>query len=1326
LPPDDRKREEVKDQDIAEMAFASFNIHGALACARSLRGWTPRAVSYRVGKILAGRFLDHGRYQDVDDLAVAGKNDVYLILAITEELRAVNRNPPREVVERALRLLLNPKVKIEITDGWNGKESLLSTATALVEASHKLGLSDHDTLAGLLTRHLPATPSRALSSRFAEWRVPHLRAYCLRAALAGEPLQLIDLADPDLRKELEKENRHHHSRDAQEFNETIGSLLPWHMLRAKLFVKPIARDQLADALATAKSASATAERTSFRETSVTSDEIACLWFEMLVEAGSADPASIKSFDKWVAELQRPLYTPTLRRLARLAALDGATHPHALAYANQAFTLTRDERADAESKASEYIDVARSILTVSASEAASYFSEAVEVASKIGDENLSRWTAILDLADRAARKDRPAPQAAYRLSRCAELTYDYVVRDKHFDWASSVRSIAGLCPSSSLAILSRWRDRNFGWVARLLPVAVEFLVARGSLDPKVALALVGFRAHWDGVPLLKSSLDASAGKAEKTAIAAFLYRYMSLERQSAQTWREMKAALAVHGIAQPGLDDLIAFSEREEHLREAHRKENASPFSVSSKDERERDWDGVFSALDLSVANDVAEAYRRFRAGDPPYYQELFFREAFVRIQTGKEAEFVAAMSEIPKFDLYDLRSMLEQIPEAWKSRLAVKSALAATLKTFCRRFCMAVTKSRYYEVLPFKLACELSGVAEGDVLDVVLTAVGDAPDLVGADRLFALVGLLASKLSEDEALEALSFGLDLFEVVLENKDGDGPWSDALAASVNSESSVAGYIWAGLAAPRASVRWEAAHAVRALCLLGQKQAVTELVALAKGTTGGPYADARLHFYYLHARQWLLIALARAAKHSPDSVVPHADFLTETALGSDRHILMRKFAAEAVLALMDAGVLKDSPELRTPLAAVNASPFPLTSSKAYDHIAHRKKDDPPQNDNDRYFFGMDFEQWLSTLGRCFDKSPNDIERRAMSVIRDDWHYVGSGQWDEDERARRKIYKEGETYHSNGSYPRSDHLRFYLCYHAMMIVAGRLLASTPLHQDPDGFEEEFADWLSGHDLARLDRNWLADRRDPVPLEWLDWKDEARTENWRWSLARGDFDRVLISPDGRINVWGRWSALSGTREESVHVSSALVSKERSAALLRALQTSSNPHDYKIPDADDDRMQLDTDGFQLKGWVIDRDRSGGLDDRDPWAGEIRFPPPSPAHYAVDLMKLEPDTDRRTWRGDDRHAVMWAQVWGHFREKDEEDEGHETGQRLQASPAFIVEFLRKMDMELIVEVEIERRSRRARYERLEDDNVGFIPASARLFLLRADGSFASL
>jgi hypothetical protein len=189
---------------------------------------------------------------------------------------------------------------------------------------------------------------------------------------------------------------------------------------------------------------------------------------------------------------------------------------------------------------------KAFITISISEAAAYFDAAVEVASKIGDENLDRWAAMLDLADRAARQDRPAPETAYRLSRCAELSYDYVDRDKHFAWNATVRSIAALCPASSLAILSRWRDRNFGWHVRLLPVAVEFLISRGSLDPKVALALVGFRAQWREACLLKPALSACASLAEKQANWDFLYRYMSLESHRAGTWREIKEALAAHG------------------------------------------------------------------------------------------------------------------------------------------------------------------------------------------------------------------------------------------------------------------------------------------------------------------------------------------------------------------------------------------------------------------------------------------------------------------------------------------------------------------------------------------------------------------------------------------------------------------------------------------------------------------------------------------------------------------------------------------------------------------------------------------------------------
>ena len=63
-------------------------------------------------------------------------------------------------------------------------------------------------------------------------------------------------------------------------------------------------------------------------------------------------------------------------------------------------------------------------------------------------------------------------------------------------------------------------------------------------------------------------------------------------------------------------------------------------------------------------------------------------------------------------------------------------------------------------------------------------------------------------------------------------------------------------------------------------------------------------------------------------------------------------------------------------------------------------------------------------------------------------------------EDQRAFTPLNADGEdmeTHHSHGSYPRVDDQRFYHSYHAMMVVAGKLLAATPVHHDPDDSEDD-----------------------------------------------------------------------------------------------------------------------------------------------------------------------------------------------------------------------------------------------------------------------------
>jgi hypothetical protein len=177
---------------------------------------------------------------------------------------------------------------------------------------------------------------------------------------------------------------------------------------------------------------------------------------------------------------------------------------------------------------------------------------------------------------------------------------------------------------------------------------------------------------------------------------------------------------------------------------------------------------------------------------PPRSHEDFFKELVARVPTDQVVDLIHAFGECAEFDEYNFRKFLEQIPGSWRERLAVRTALRDLVQKGCTRFCFNITKFRYYQALPLSLMSDVSGIAEGELIRIVLASLGKTTESMGSGRLFTMVGLLAPLLTNDEGLEALSFGLGLFETTLTELDGDGPWSKELEPPADMDQSIAGY------------------------------------------------------------------------------------------------------------------------------------------------------------------------------------------------------------------------------------------------------------------------------------------------------------------------------------------------------------------------------------------------------------------------------------------------------------------------------------------------------------------------------------------------------
>jgi hypothetical protein len=347
-----------------------------------------------------------------------------------------------------------------------------------------------------------------------------------------------------------------------------------------------------------------------------------------------------------------------------------------------------------------------------------------------------------------------------------------------------------------------------------------------------------------------------------------------------------------------------------------------------------------------------------------------------------------------------------------------------------------------------------------------------------------------------------------------------------------------------------------------------------------------------------------------------------------------------------------------------------------------------------------FHSDFDEYvLGTLTKTLVITHQEVLDAASDLILDEWGWRGQGERLEDARRTAAVYEDGETYGYKWEVPKAEDLDYYLERHAALTIAGRVMRTTAPYRDPDAEQPNVLGWLADFDIARHDGRWITDQRSQVPGSLATVGPRGKS-----GADESEFRAALEPANGWITAWQSASDNEYDRSVRIHIASALVNREASGALVRALQTGGGYWSFRVPsaDLDDEDYRFSAPPFELQGWVSRPVTEGGIDRLDPHATELAPELPRPAAEIAELLGIKSEDGGVRWQTDDGDVVMASETWAEI-SLGRERHGP-SGSRLRITTGALDQLLERLDLALIAEVRVRREDRHARSTDVSDNN----------------------
>ena len=960
-----------------------------------------------------------------------------------------------------------------------------------------------------------------------------------------------------------------------------------------------------------------------------------------------------------------------------------------------------EREDEVShRASLFAKLSRSIMPASLEETASYFRAGLEQMDAIGSGDYQFTNALL-LYAAELRGDELEEGDFHTLSNICELNMSS--EEAKFPWPAFARGLARTSGCRTLAKLARWDDRDKISLDYTLLPYITSLIEQDKIDPSIALGLLRVSSPAELYVCGTEQLAAVIAEKRYPNSKELLIELISQFEQNHPGVFMPSTLATLHKIAEL---ELGKDSEQSAYLSVA-----APTFEKLRNEENEnRNYHGAQDPrVEEKVKNQAEEnrrALKKIEAETDPADEESmsraidalnniqhvfdlksqFFENLRGKLKYGERSKYVQIVARLETLDIYTKLRELKECKEKWgTSSAALENVFRDIGVPLIQNHADDLVHHDYLSGSNLKEIADLSGI-QMPILALELITIFAAPDShLPASIWMGLAAIICEKTKQGEGQVALKRLLNSNSAKLASTVVDGVWKEGLYPKSGETDIAAGLVWLTLGAPSAAHRWRAAHSIRCFARFGKWGIIDAIIGKLQSTDAHPYQAPELPFYFLHARLWLLIAIARVAIDHPQNVAKYADTLKAIALDKNvPHILLCHFAAQALLVCASGGGVVLSEDDAKALKMVNESPFPKKKTKEHprDSFYQGRPDSVPEPEPE-FDLDYDFDKtdvtWVSNM---FDRSRWETKDAMTAWVRKyDKHITSMHEsGGRSIRHRNRIIGMTSRYHVYGQ---------QLGWHAFYLVTGEFLAKYPVVQRPYDDDDSWREWLRRELLTRNDGLWLADGVDRPPV---DAQVNLYEKGEKGLVLTGDKAKLLSlltiesSIAEEVVVAGNWRSADGI---GIHIMSALVPPQHSKKLALEL-SQEDPFQAWLPQAEgddsgDEYSRSEKEPF--KPWIVYPSIEARLDETDPLGvtSAVRRLYFTKAVNAIGSLRAL-DPFRRMWADSKGRVAARSEAWGRNAAHDEEESI--SADRLVCSSKFLKDVLVKQGVELLVFVKL--------------------------------------